>query len=95
MRYLVIGAALLVSACGGRPAVNILPPRPPADKLVCADEPGRPVGKGDLYTDAEGKQRRAVTDEEAAAYMATLRKSGQSCRDDVDWLRDWFKGLTG
>lgn len=67
--------------------------RPAPDKLVCAAEPGRPAGAGEHYTDAEGKARRRVTDEEAAGYMVDLRKTGQDCRDKVQWLRDWFKAL--
>jgi hypothetical protein len=95
MRYLILLAGLALSACATTKAPNVVVPRPPADKLVCSDEPGRPAGKGDLYTDAEGKQRRAVTDEEAAGYMVDLRAAGQSCRSDVDWLREWFKSLAG
>lgn len=67
--------------------------RPPADKLVCPDEPARPAGQGETYTDPQGVERRRVTDEEAGNYMKALRASWQGCKDDVDWLRDWFKAL--
>ena len=92
-RILILAPVALLAACGEHP--NVTFPTPPADKLVCDDEPGRPVGKGAEYTDPEGVKRRAVTDEEAGQYMKTLRNAGQSCRDDVLWLRDWIKGLTG
>lgn len=80
MRKLICLAALIaLSACG--PTHLAFTP-PPPDKLVCAGEPGRP-----------GVIGQPVTDEQAAGYMIDLRKSGQSCRDDVDWLRDWFASL--
>lgn len=67
--------------------------RPPEDKLTCAEEPGRPAGKGPAYTDANGIERRAVTDEENGEYLRDLRASGASCRQDVNWLRSWFDSL--
>ena len=72
-------AALFLSSCGPKPLEFV---RPPADKLECLEEPGRP-----------GVPGAPVTDAEAGAYMADLRKAGQSCRDDVNWMRDWFKNL--
>lgn len=86
---LACAAALLVAGC----ATTTQFARPPEDKLVCADEPGRPVGKGDPYTDSRGVERRAVTDEENGQYLKGLRGAGQSCRDDVNWLRAWFTSL--
>lgn len=70
---------LLLAACGDKHLEIALPP---ADKLACPEEPGRPGTPGE-----------AVTDEQAAAYMVQLRAAGQGCRDDVDWLRDWFAAL--
>lgn len=59
-------------------------PRPPDDKLNCESEPGRPAGLG---------PNGEVTDEENGTYLRELRATGQSCRDDVNWLRRWFEEL--
>lgn len=74
---LALPLSLISIACQEHPAKI-----PPADKLVCDAEPGRPAGQG-----PDG----AVTDAEVAGYMGDLRSAGQSCRSDVDWLRDFFK----
>ena len=83
-------ALALVAGCDKKIAST---PRPPEDKLVCADEPNRPVGLGPVYIDSAGVERREVTDEENGTYLRGLRGTGQSCRDDVNWLRAWFKAL--
>ncbi len=87
--WLIALACLAVAACDHPVSV----PRPPDDKLVCAGEPGRPVGSGPVYTDSNGVERHAVTDEENGTYLRDLRVAGQSCRDDVKWIREWFRGL--
>jgi hypothetical protein len=79
-----------LTACLGS-GENLAVVRPPADRLVCDEEPGRPAGEGPEYTTAEGETRRRVT--EAVRYKQDLRAAGQSCRDDVNWLRDWFANL--
>lgn len=80
MRFVTITLAVLfLSACGPKP-LEIA--RPPADKLTCPDEPGRP-----------GTAGQPVTDAQAGGYMRDLREAGQACRDDVDWLRNWFANL--
>ncbi|WLJ71147.1 hypothetical protein [Sphingomonas phage Carli] len=73
---------LPAAMCGERPQVGF--PKPPADKLVCPDEPAAPPANGPT-----GR----VTDDDAGAYMKSLRGSWQGCRADVDWLRDWFGKL--
>lgn len=75
----VLVLALLLAGCA-----TVEFPRPPADKLICDAEPDRPVGLG---------PGGAVTDEENGEYLRKLRGTGQSCRDDVDWLRVWFSRL--
>lgn len=75
--------SLSLSACLGREEkLEIV--RPPADKLVCPDEPGAPARTG-----PNGR----VTDEAAGRYMGDLRKSWQGCKADVDWLRAWYGKL--
>lgn len=54
---------------------------PPADRLVCPDEPAIPDDP--------------VTDEKNGAYLRDLRASWAGCREDVDWLRAWFRELNG
>jgi hypothetical protein len=78
---ITLAALFLLSACGDK---HLEIARPPADKLVCPDEPGAPAGAGPA-----GR----VTDEQAGEYMKALRQSWQGCRSDVDWLRDWFAKL--
>jgi hypothetical protein len=90
-KLLILGLALCLTACVGE--THLAFTQPPPDKLVCADEPGRPEGSGELYTDANGVQRHAITDDDNAAYLRDLRATGQDCRDDVNWLRDWFASL--
>lgn len=67
-------ALLALSGCG-----ELEIAKPPADKLVCPDEPEAPAGE--------------VTDKQAGAYMVALRASWQGCRADVDWLRVWFDNV--
>lgn len=52
---------------------------PPAERLVCDQEARVP----DVV----------LTDTVVAQYIADLAKSGQSCRTQVNWLREWFKRL--
>lgn len=92
MRRLLIllPVAALLASCGDtRPRFAA----PPAEKLECGLEPGRPVGSGPAYTDAEGVSRRAVTDAEAGAYMKALRAWGFGCWSDVAWMRSWVATL--
>lgn len=82
MRKLVLIGALTLAGCGGTTHLEF--PKPPADRLVCPDEPGTPTTRG-----PDGR----VTDEAAGRYMGALRNSWQGCRDDVDFMRDWFAAL--
>lgn len=86
--FLLIAACVVVAGCKTYDV-----PRPPEDKLVCSGEPGRPVGSGPVYTDSAGVERREITDEDNSTYLRGLRAAGQDCRDDVTWLREWFKRL--
>lgn len=77
-RLILIPLLLAVAGCAHdqtRPEFA----RPPADKLVCPDEPNVPEAP--------------VTDEKNADYLKALRSAGAACRSDVDWLRAWFKAL--
>lgn len=76
-RLLSIALLLAVAGCAGKPHVEF--PKPPADKLVCPDEPDAPEGE--------------ITDEKNGKYLTSLRRSWAGCREDVDWLRAWFKAL--
>lgn len=87
-RILIALTALSLSGCATTQFV-----RPPGDRLVCLGEPSRPAGTGEAYQDAEGRERRAVTDTENAEYLRSLRAAGQDCREDVNWLRVWFDSL--
>ncbi len=78
---IALAALFLLSACGGG---HLEIARPPADKLVCPDEPAAPARDG---------PNGGVTDEGAGRYMQALRGSWQGCKADVDWLRDWFAKL--
>lgn len=75
MRLLALPLLLAVAGCAG----HVEFPKPPADKLVCPDEPAVP--------DAP------VTDEKNGAYLKGMRGAWAGCREDVDWLRAWFKSL--
>lgn len=72
---LLLPLALAVAGCAG----HVEFPSPPADKLVCPDEPAVP--------DAP------VTDEKNADYLKAMRSSWAGCKADVDWLAIWFKEL--
>lgn len=52
---------------------------PPADKLVCPDEPAVPDNP--------------VSDAKNSTYLRGLRAAGAECRADVEWLRVWFRNL--
>lgn len=79
--FLPLVMVLLTAAqCGGRPEFA----KPPADKLVCPNEPDPPVGVGPGGT---------VTDEENGTYLKDLRGAWAGCFSDVEWLRTWFKNL--
>lgn len=75
MRLLALPLLLAVAGCAG----HVEFPKPPADKLVCPDEPAVP--------DAP------VTDEKNGEYLKGMRGAWAGCREDVDWLRAWFKSL--
>lgn len=53
--------------------------RPPADKLVCPDEPAVPPAP--------------VSDEANGEYLKGMRGAWAGCKADVDWLRAWFDKL--
>tara|TARA_R110000782_G_scaffold167129_10_gene259384 strand:+ start:16218 stop:16400 length:183 start_codon:yes stop_codon:yes gene_type:complete len=53
--------------------------KPPADRLICADEPLSPGGD--------------ATDEQAALYIGALIDAGANCRDALAWIKDWADGL--
>lgn len=76
MKSLAIILALAVAGCSQS---HVEFPNPPADKLVCPDEPAIP--------DAP------ITDEKNGEYLKGMRTSWAGCRSDVDWLREWFKSL--
>lgn len=76
-KLLLVPLLIAVAGCGAKPHIEF--PKPPADKLVCLDEPGIPDDP--------------ITDEKNATYLKALRAAGGSCRADVDWLRVWFKAL--
>lgn len=68
---------LTVAGCGEQKHIEF--PKPPADKLVCPDEPAIPA--------------EPVTDEANATYLKGMRNAWAGCRSDVDWLRTWFREL--
>lgn len=75
MRLLALPLLLAVAGCAG----HVEFPKPPADKLVCPDEPAVPAAP--------------VTDEKNGEYLKGMRGAWAGCREDVDWLRAWFKSL--
>lgn len=87
---LCLAAVLALSACGDT-GINFTPP--PENKLVCKDEPSRPVGLGPEYVDANGIIRRAVTDAEDGEYKRVLREAGGDCRSNLNWVRRYLEGL--
>lgn len=74
-RLALIPLLLAVAGC----AHNIEFPEPPADKLVCPDEPAVPAAP--------------VTDEANGEYLKGMRDAWAGCKADVDWLRTWFREL--
>lgn len=75
MRLLIAALALTVAGC--TPPIEFA--RPPADKLVCPDEPAVPAAP--------------VTDEMNADYLKRMRAAWAGCKSDVDWLAVWFRDL--
>lgn len=53
--------------------------RPPEDRLVCPDEPAIPPAP--------------VSDEANGEYLKDMRGAWAGCKEDVDWLRAWFRKL--
>lgn len=86
---LLVLACAAVAGCGEVAST----PRPPDERLRCEGEPGRPVGSGRVYVDPTGVERHEITDEDNGEYLRSLRAAGQSCRDNVNWLRNYFDGL--
>lgn len=76
MKRLALPLLLLVAGCT-HPHVEF--PKPPADKLVCPDEPAVPA--------------EPVTDEANGKYLREMRGAWAGCKSDVDWLREWFREL--
>lgn len=76
MKRLILPLCLAVAACGQQ---HVEFPKPPADKLVCPEEPFAPD--------------EPITDEKNAEYLKSLRASWSACKQDVDWLAAWFKRL--
>lgn len=74
MRLLLLPLLIAVAGCG-----HVEFPKPPADKLRCADEPDIPA--------------EPITDAKNAAYLKGMRASWADCKADVDWLRVWFGKL--
>lgn len=72
---LIALASFALAGCATTPEFA----RPPADKLVCPDEPDVPA--------------EPVTDEANGAYLKDMRGSWAGCKEDVDWLRAWFDSL--
>jgi len=77
MRCLLAIPLLLAVAGCSHPRIEF--PKPPADKLVCPDEPPVPAAP--------------VSDEANGAYLKAMRAAWAGCRSDVDWLRIWFREL--
>lgn len=73
-RLLALPLLLAVAGCA-----HTQFPEPPADKLICPDEPPVPPAP--------------VSDENNAAYLKAMRTAWAGCRSDVDWLRTWFREL--
>lgn len=76
-RLILIPVLLAVAACGNKQRIEF--PKPPADKLVCPDEPPVPAAP--------------VTDEANGEYLKGMRNAWAGCKSDVDWLRIWFREL--
>lgn len=57
---------------------------PDKSKLICAPEPGRPVGLGPDGT---------VTDAENGEYLRELRAAGGNCRSNLQWVNDYLSNL--
>lgn len=65
----------LLSACANsKPPVVVRIATPPADKLVCADEPRVPL---------------SLTDAAVAGYIAALASAGADCRSRLAYVREW------
>lgn len=70
MRRLLVLPLLLVAGCTHDLDI------PPADRLVCPDEPAIPSAP--------------VTDSKNSTYLRGMRGAWAGCREDVDWMRAWF-----
>ena len=79
MRRLIVtvALALAVAGCGDKKHIEFA--KPPADRLVCPDEPAIPAAP--------------VTDEANGKYLRELRDAWAGCKGDVDWMRLFFKAL--
>lgn len=64
-----------LTGCGG---VKTIPP--PANKLVCADDPAVP----ELAAD------EAVKAKQKADYLTALWAAGADCRSQLEWNRDYW-----
>jgi hypothetical protein len=74
LAYLVALASVALAGCETTRFAE-----PPADRLVCPDEPAIPPDP--------------ITDQKNAEYLKEMRGSWAECKADVDWLRAWFRKL--
>ena len=75
-RYLMTPLLLALAGCATTGDGSGIP----ANRLVCPDEPDKPVGEG---------PNGEVTDEQNGTYLRGLRGAYLGCREDVDWIRDY------
>lgn len=74
MKRLIVILLLVLAGCKTTEFAE-----PPADKLVCPEEPEVPA--------------EPVTDQKNATYLTEMRGAWAGCKEDVDWLRAWFRDL--
>lgn len=86
-------ASLTAGSC--QPSVRI--PKPPADKLVCAELPADPkltkLDWSKVQTVEEAKALVFTREGEIADYIVLLRGAWFSCSSTVAWHRDYNKEL--
>lgn len=86
----------LIALAGCQKPINVGPPPPPAEKLVCKDMPEKPEldaleavttdSGAVVYSKAQTDARDAVI----ASYIVELRGSFFDCKSQLGWVKKYY-----
>lgn len=97
MRALLTATPILLTACHGE-TINVGPPPPPADRLVCEALPAKPdLTPLTAITLADGRRVYLKSEVDArdsmiARYIVAVEGAWFSCSNQLAWNRDYYAG---